>query len=405
MDDQKSEMLMLFGWVFAILIIAVAMLYPYHNYQFTALGISSGVNLFSCKYSEPAPMGIVDYGVSSYGNVYNISTNSIQSSITLNNLLTNLSGDYNASIQLNVNVMLKYQNRTQAYFAQNVIFIDTKNKHVNFIDNVWNDSGINASLDSRLIKGNGTVSPSIKNYTYYFYQAKNQNGDNITLRNNQTVYLRTNSSISKNGTPEIIFSYNDGYGWVEYDKVNLLINEKIKNYSIIISGFNYTPSYNFYDAGIIIGGPGNGYNTTLMSGSAELTLSYWNGNNFQDVQDTYDFGCDTEEGINNAIISPSFYNDGLLYANISSGKNFYLGSLWSMNSSDIGILYVNSSFDNIIISFNKDGHVFNQSLKDGKGEFTMEAGTYIINAYLNSNKIYSENYTLKKEVINNIDIK
>ena len=405
MDDQKSEMLMLFGWVFAILIIAVAMLYPYHNYQFTALGISSGVNLFSCKYSEPAPMGIVDYGVSSYGNVYNISTNSIQSSITLNNLLTNLSGDYNASIQLNVNVMLKYQNRTQAYFAQNVIFIDTKNKHVNFIDNVWNDSGINASLDSRLIKGNGTVSPSIKNYTYYFYQAKNQNGDNITLRNNQTVYLRTNSSISKNGTPEIIFSYNDGYGWIEYDKVNLLINEKIKNYSIIISGFNYTPSYNFYDAGIIIGGPGNGYNTTLMSGSAELTLSYWNGNNFQDVQDTYDFGCDTEEGINNAIISPSFYNDGLLYANISSGKNFYLGSLWSMNSSDIGILYVNSSFDNIIISFNKDGHVFNQSLKDGKGEFTMEAGTYIINAYLNSNKIYSENYTLKKEVINNIDIK
>ena len=405
MDDQKSEMLMLFGWVFTILIIAVVMLYPYHNYQFTALGISSGVNLFSCKYSEPAPMGIVDYGVSNYGNVYNISTNSIQSSITLNNLLTNLSGNYNASIQLNVNVMLKYQNRTHAYFAQNVIFIDTKNKHVNFIDNVWNDSGINASLDSRLIKGNGTVSPSIKNYTYYFYQAKNQNGDNITLRNNQTVYLRTNSSISKNGTPEIIFSYNDGYGWVEYDKVNLLINEKIKNYSIIISGFNYTPSYNFYDAGIIIGGPGNGYNTTLMSGSAELTLSYWNGNNFQDVQDTYDFGCDTEEGINNAVISPSFYNDGLLYANISSGKNFYLGSLWSMNSSDIGILYVNSSFDNIIISFNKDGHVFNQSLKDGKGEFTMEAGTYIINAYLNSNKIYSENYTLKKEVINNIDIK
>ena len=72
MDDQKSEMLMLFGWVFAILIIAVVMLYPYSNYQFTTLGISSGINLYSCKYSEPAPMGIVDYGVSSYGNVYNV---------------------------------------------------------------------------------------------------------------------------------------------------------------------------------------------------------------------------------------------------------------------------------------------------------------------------------------------
>ena len=405
MDDQKSEMLMLFGWVFAILIIAVVMLYPYSNYQFTTLGISSGINLYSCKYSEPAAMGIVDYGVSSYGNVYNISTNSIESSITLNNLLTNLSGDYNASIQLNVNVMLEYENQTQAYFAQNVIFIDTKTGQINFIDNVWNDSSINASLNNKLIEGNGTVSPSIKNYTYYFYQAVNQTGDNITLNNNQTVYLRTNSSISKEGKPQIIFSYNDGYGWVEYDKVNLLINENIKNYSILISGFNYTPSYNFYDAGIIIGGPGDGFNTTLIRGSAEFTLSYWNGNNFQNVQDAYDFGCDTEEGINNAVVSPSFYNNGLLYANISSGKKIYLGSLWSMNSSDIGILYINSSFHNIIISLNKNGHTFNESLRNGKGEFTMEAGNYIINAYSNGNNIYSENYTLKKGIINNIDIK
>ncbi len=405
MDDQKSEMLMLFGWVSAILIIAVAMLYPYSNYQFTTLGISSGVNLYSCKYSEPAPMGIVDYGVSSYGNVYNISTNSIQSSITLNNLLTNLSGDYNASIQLNLNVMLEYENQTRVYFAQNVILMDTKTGQIRFIDNVWNNSGINTSLNNQFIKGNGTVSPSIKNYTYYSYQAVNQTGDNITLNDNQTVYLRTNSSISKEGIPQIIFSYNDGYGWIEYDKVNLLIHENIKNYSILISGFNYTPSYSFYDAGIIIGGPGDGSNTTLISGSAKFTLSYWNENNFQNVQDAYNFGCDTEEGINNAIVSPSFYNNGLLYANINNGKNIYLGNLWSTNSSNIGILYVNSSFNNIIISLSRDGHAFNESLRNGKGKFTMEAGNYIIDAYSNNNRIYSENYTLEKGMINNINIK
>lgn len=405
MDDQKSELLLLLGWVFAITVIAVVMLYPYSNYQFTSLGISDGVNLYSCKYVEPAPMGIVDYGVSSYGNVYNISTSSVQSSITLDNVLTNLSNDYNASIQLNLNVMLQYGNKTQAYFAQNVILMDTETGRINFIDNVWNDSAINASLNGSLITGKGTVSPSLKNYTYYFYQSVNQTGDNITLKNNQTVYLRTNSSLSKKGMPEMIFSYNDGNGWIEYDKVSLLINESIKNYSILISGFNYTPSYNFYNAGIIIGGPGDGSNTTLISGSAGFTLSYWNGNNFQNVQDAYDFGCDTEEGINNAVVSPSFYNNGLLYANISSGKKIYLGSLWSMNSSDIGILYINSSFHNIIISLNKNGHTFNESLRNGKGEFTMEAGNYIINAYSNGNNIYSENYTLKKGIINNIDIK
>ncbi len=405
MNEQRSEMLMLFGWVFAIMIIAVVMLYPYSNYQFTSLGISDGVNLYACKYVEPAPMGLVDYGVSSYGNVYNISTHSIESSINLYNFVTNFSNDYNASIQLNLNVMLKYENKTQAYFAQNVILMNTKTKQINFIDNVWNDSGINASLNSTLIEGNGTVSPSNKNNTYYFYQAENQTGDNITLKNNQTVYLRTNSSISRDGNPEIIFSYNDGKGWKEYDKVSLLVNNSIKNYSIIISGFNYTPSYNFYDAGIIIGGPGDGYNTTLINGSAVLTLSYWNGNNFQNVEDAYNFGCDTEEGINNAVVTPNFYNSGLLYANVSSGNNAYLGNLWSINSSNIGVLYINSSINNIIISFNKTGHVFNSTLNNGTGEFTIESGRYLINAYKNGNLVYSENYTIKQEKVSVLNIK
>lgn len=405
MNEQRSEMLMLFGGVFAIMIIAVVMLYPYSNYQFTSLGISDGVNLYACKYVEPAPMGLVDYGVSSYGNVYNISTHSIESSINLYNFVTNFSNDYNASIQLNLNVMLKYENKTQAYFAQNVILMNTKTKQINFIDNVWNDSGINASLNSTLIEGNGTVSPSNKNNTYYFYQAENQTGDNITLKNNQTVYLRTNSSISRDGNPEIIFSYNDGKGWKEYDKVSLLVNNSIKNYSIIISGFNYTPSYNFYDAGIIIGGPGDGYNTTLINGSAVLTLSYWNGNNFQNVEDAYNFGCDTEEGINNAVVTPNFYNSGLLYANVSSGNNAYLGNLWSINSSNIGVLYINSSINNIIISFNKTGHVFNSTLNNGTGEFTIESGRYLINAYKNGNLVYSENYTIKQEKVSVLNIK
>lgn len=405
MDDQKSEMLTLFGWVSAIIIIAVVMLYPYSNYQFTSLGISDGVNLYACKYMEPAPMGLVDYGVSSYGNVYNISTHSIESSINLDNFVTNFSNNYNASIQLNLNIMLDYGNKTQAYFVQNVILMDTNTRQINFIDNIWNDSSINASLNGNLIKGNGTVSPSNKNNTYYFYQAENQTGDNITLKNNQTVYLRTNSSISRDGNPEIIFSYNDGKGWKEYDKVSLLVNNSIKNYSIIISGFNYTPSYNFYDAGIIIGGPGDGYNTTLINGSAVLTLSYWNGNNFQNVEDAYNFGCDTEEGINNAVVTPNFYSSGLLYANVSSGNNAYLGNLWSINSSNIGVLYINSSINNIIISFNKTGHVFNSTLNNGTGEFTIESGRYLINAYKNGNLVYSENYTIKQEKVSVLNIK
>ena len=405
MDDQKSEMLTLFGWVSAIIIIAVVMLYPYSNYQFTSLGISDGVNLYACKYMEPAPMGLVDYGVSSYGNVYNISTHSIESSINLDNFVTNFSNNYNASIQLNLNIMLDYGNKTQAYFVQNVILMDTNTRQINFIDNIWNDSSINASLNGNLIKGNGTVSPSNKNNTYYFYQAENQTGDNIVLKNNQTVYLKTNSSISKEGNPEIIFSYNDGYGWKEYDNVKLLISKNIKNYSIMISGFNYTPSYNFYDAGIVIGGPGDGYNTTLIKGSAALTLSYWNGNNFQNVQDAYNFGCDTEEGINNAVVNPNFYSNGLLYANISSGKNAYLGNLWSINSSNVGVLYVNGSIKEMVISFDKNGHTVNDSLENGTGRFTLESGIYLIKAYKNGSVIYSKNYTLPQEKVSVISIK
>ncbi|MCL5420616.1 MAG: thermopsin [Candidatus Parvarchaeota archaeon] len=404
MDDNKSEFLMLIGWVFAVMIIAVVMLYPYQNYQFTSVGISDGVNLYSCRYAEPAPMGVVDYGVSSYGNVYNISTHSIEAGVTQNNILTNLSGDYNVSIQLNANVFLKYGNITQSYFTQNVILMDTKTGSINFIDNVWNNSGINASLDNGLVKGNGTVLPSIKNYTYYAYQAVNQTGDNITLKNNRTVYLRTNSSTAGNGMPEIIFSYNDGYGWKEYDKVLIVTNRTVKNYSILISGFNYTPSYNFYDAGIILGGPGNGYNTTLVNGSLSLSLAYWNGDNFQGVQDAYDFGCNTEEGISNAVVSPLVYGNGLLYANITSGKNAYLGTLWSINSSEISELYINSTVKNLSISLQRGNYTLNESLESGTGDFTVESGSYLIKAYESGREIYDNNYTVKPEEINYLHI-
>ena len=100
-------------------------------------------------------MGIVDYGVSSYGNVYNISTNSVQASIIDNRLLTNLSGNYNASLQLNSNLLIRYENYSQVYYLQNVILIDSKTNSINFIDNVWNNSGINASMHSKRVEGNG----------------------------------------------------------------------------------------------------------------------------------------------------------------------------------------------------------------------------------------------------------
>jgi thermopsin len=403
MDDTKYEFIMLFGWVFAVTVIAVAMLYPYETYQLTNIGISNGVNLYSCKYAEPAPMGVVDYGVSSYGNVYNISTDSVQASITDNNILTNMTGNYNASIQLNSNLFFKYGNKSQAYYLQNVILINSKTKTINIIDNIWNNSGIDANIHSSNIRGMGTVAPSIKNSSYYFYEAANQTGDNITLNNGQEIYLRTNSTVSITGKPEIIFSYNDGYGWIKYDIVEFNTTKKVSNVSILISGFNYTPSFNFYDAGIIIGGPGTGSNTTLVSGSMTLSLEYWNGENFQNIQDAYDFGCNTEEGIKYAVVNAEFSKGGLPFANITSGKNAYLGYLWSINSSNIGLLYINSTVKNLYISMYKHSYM-NESLPNGKGEFTLESGSYIIKAYENSSEIYDKNYSLLSGTANYVNI-
>ncbi|EFD92989.1 MAG: Peptidase A5, thermopsin [Candidatus Parvarchaeum acidophilus ARMAN-5] len=404
MDDTKAELFMLIGWVFAVMIIAVVILYPYNDYQFTGLGISDGVNLYSCRYSEPSPMGIVDYGVTSYGNIYNLSTNSIKASITDEGMLTNISGNYNASIQLNSNVLLSYGNLSQTYFLQNVILIDSITNSIAFIDNVWNSSGINSSMNQKLIVGNGTVAPSTKNESYYFYEDTNQTGDNITLRNNQQIYLMTNSSINANGSPEIIFSYNDGYGWKEYDKVVFNRLKNVSNASMLISGFNYTPGYNFYDAGIIIGGPGAGSNTTMINGSLLLSIDYWNGNNFQAFQDAYNYGCDTEEGINNAVVNPKFGGNGLPFANITSGKDVYLGNLWSINSSSIGLLYINSSIRNLDISIYRNNSYINQSFSNGIGELTLLSGSYIIKGYENSNEIYYKNYTVSKGIKNYLNI-
>ena len=63
------------------------------------------------------------------------------------------------------------------------------------------------------------------------------------------------------------------------------------------------------------------------------------------------------------------------------------------------------AYDSTGFSFDKNGHIFNNSLENGTGRFTLESGTYLIKTYKNGSVVYNKNYTLPQEKVSVISIK
>ena len=72
------------------------------------------------------------------------------------------------------------------------------------------------------------------------------------------------------------------------------------------------------NAGLIIGGPGNATDTKAVKTNMTMLLEYWNGHNYQAVEDAYNHGTDTAEGISN--ISETYTS----YRNCHGKINIYI---------------------------------------------------------------------------------
>ena len=366
------------------------------------------VNPYAIETGEPAPMGIADYGVGPGNTAYAYSTSSFLGIAQIYSLSTNSSGSNLMTFQLNDVIVFGNGASSYSYWIQDVAFVGStfngSTPSVQFIDNVWNFSSSTASMYATSISGNGTVSTSGGTGYYYDFANSNLPGNDIFTTFPITIQLKVVAYMS-GIYPAVEFEYNDGYGWITYDNVIFPFATSLAYYDrFVVDGYTYNPYGTFYDAELIMGGPGGGSQTVDESSGVELQLEYWNGNNYQQITNAYDFGSDTAEGISNVssylicmingVYDYDLAGSGGLYELYNSSNIATVNILSGLSS---GSLYINNTF---VTSFL--GGDVNVTIGAGSYDFqiTYQNGTCYYNE--DARVIAGEHLSLNFEALYNV---
>ncbi len=336
--------------------------------------IQSGGTISPYLYTgEPAPMGIASYGIGPGNSAFIMNSTSYVGIINISSIQT-----YNSSwpgsamtFQLNLNLVFSYGGQEYVYWVQDVAYLNTSDKQIAFLDNVWNSSSANAQILNSTISGNGTVA-SDGGTGYYYDEPGNIPGNLATLTYPSQIILRINASASSSGNPEVIFSYNDGSGWVIFDNV-IFPFASLKDGSafFMVDGYQYKPDGIPMDAELILGGPGGGSDTWDNKSLLSLMLQYWNGNNYQSVFDAFNFGSNTAEGISNTTVVPlDSSSPGIPGSEVTSGPGT-LSMLY--NTSEVGFITIDSpGFGSGSINIGKTSIFYT----GGMANITLSSGIY-----------------------------
>ncbi len=338
-----------------------------------SLETNSAVNINRLYSSEPAPMGIADYGITQSGSAYRYNTTSFTGEVNLTDLSTYSSSSRikccrnTMTFQLNLNMKFTDGGNTYVYWAQDVMFYNTSSREMEFIDNIWNMSSSQQTLKPNSVSGNGNSSSY--NGTSYYYdcsllsQSVAKLPGKFLMRINVTTY---------DNQPHLIFMYMTSHTWVAYDNVTFpFVHNLSSNPVFCVDGYTYEPDgYSFYDAELIMGGPGNGSATMNLGSSLSLSLDFWNGHNYEAIPNAYNFGSDTAEGINNTVASlKTANNDGNLCSYVTSGVGS-LGMLYS--SENVGTLNFFSVIPSGYLKIGNTEHFF----EGGEAILTLAPGNY-----------------------------
>jgi len=270
-------------------------------------------------------MGIADFGQASGGTVsYN--TSSFEGSATVESLSVCASsspcGSTQLSLQLNVVLGFEDGGNWYVYWVQDVASLNTSTQSVISIsNNIWNFSGSGASMYSSTVSGNGAVY-SYHGQGYYAYGIGTSEGDGA-------FQLILNSSVNSQGQPVVRFMYDFGSGVQTYDAATFVfVNELDYSDGFIVDGSTSNPAGLGYDAEWVLGGPGGGSSTIDESSNIQLTLQFWNGHNYETINNAENHGEDTGETITNTDDVGYYYtSDGWLYSQVSAGTE-NIAPLW-----------------------------------------------------------------------------
>lgn len=308
-------------------------------------------------------MGMADIGSNPNGSNYSYYTSSVMGSIMLLNATTN-PANIPFTVQLNAVVVFNASGKEYAFWMQDVASVNTTTKHVNFMDNVWNYSNPYITMSNSSVHGNGTMN-RYGNQVYYGAAATSP----------PAVY------------PALISLKMaiDGSDVLMYDGVNGIFTlfDNISFFAASVPSFfvssGNAPSGNSCDLEFAMGGYGNAASATFSSLDAILSLSYWNGFNYQAVPSAVNYALDTAESTTN--VNMTFVNggNGSLAARAVVG-NQTLGYLYtkaetstlSVTSSVSGVLYIDSF----------------QTLVTGHAVLSLYPGTYNVSFTHSGVRIY-----------------
>ncbi len=351
----------------------------------------TGVNPYLYHSAEPAPLGITDYGIDGADNPFVYSTAAFAGQVQIDSLYSynaSLSNSHQIGFQLNVNMYLAGGSTVYVYWVQDVAILNVSTGRVLFLDNVWNSSSPGAGLTTTSLAGNGTIAISGSTTFYYDFAASSLPGEFAALSLPANVTMEVVAS-DEAGIPTVEFEYNDGFGWVTYDNVRFPSSAGFRDFGFLVDGYGYKPDGAYYDAELILGGPGGGSQTTISSAHVELWLYFWNGYNFQEVVNAYNFGSDTAEGLNNGLSAGYYYlRNGSLFAQVTNASgslgvlydHTFVGTVNITTPVDAGELYINGTDYGPFYGY--DANV------------TVGPGTYVFSIYLHGSLVASKTATV-----------
>ncbi|MCI4324724.1 MAG: thermopsin family protease [Thermoplasmata archaeon] len=351
---------------------------------------TSIVNPLQYYSREPAPMGIADFGVtgaSPGASGYEYSSPSFQGQAVVRSLAVTISGTSSkvTAFELNAVVVLQRNGTDYSYWVQNGLHLDAGSDEFTIGGAyVWNFSSPGATLSAGEL--NGSAGSMLASDTYYYIPGcgVNYSGQCTTLGLPATITGRILTSTSA-GVPFVAYQYDLGSGWVTYDNVSFPRMTAASDSGFRVDGFAPTPyaARLYYDAEWVWVGAGGGSASTDQGSDLNMTLSWWNGHNYQAVPTAWNFGGDTGETSSNVTDVAA----NPLGAHLASGAGT-LGVLYNLS----GVGFLNLSVPTRApASVLVDGHA--TPFQEGSANLTLPIGTHSLDLQNFSNA--SEPFSLR----------
>jgi hypothetical protein len=309
--------------------------------------------------SQPAPMGLADYGVNGTSISSPYTTQWVEGTATLTGMaqsLTNLGAQCSVSASywsLQLNAVMKFESSgsTFWYWVQDVAIFDvsgTGQVTITYADNIWNMSSPTLSMYSSSVIGGGGVvgSPPRNPYVDCATSGLDGNGYSFAAPTSSVpvpvtldMYAFPSSGA---GEPYVTFCYisvKDGTN-IAYDTVYFPFAQSAQGiwfdvndvgvYTDPSTGYAYpNPAYYYDDIGFVFGGPGSGSSERSQISTA-MSLEYQTFAGADRLaQNTWSFDSNTAETLSDVLVYPQSNPDGVQLGYSSSSA---LGRVYSSDT-------------------------------------------------------------------------